>query len=550
MMIFSGAIFAALFSRRNYNNDVEDIFNELVMIDSLININEDVYAKLDELQQIKLKDNCRLTIIQEDGTVLLDTKVNSQLENHLDREEVKEAIESGKGSAMRYSDSTNQRMIYGAIKGNSGLILRMSMPSDGYIDYVVVMLPGLALSICLGIIISIFVSQQLSKRLALPLEIASKQLSDLQVNQPAKLEEDFRYEELNTIAQVTNQLSNKINATVKDLKEETNKIHYLLDQMSEGIMIIDENHNVILANHIALNILKSNNNELNQSLYTYTHNTYFLDFIEGDEQTTTIEVDSHYYSINKNEITNESFKGATVILFVDITDQVINNQMKTLFFSNASHELKTPLTSIQGYTELLSNDLIKDEEIKKKIFVKMGEETKRMSRLISDILTISKLESTHEDLVLTDINSDILIEDIFNTLLPISQDYQVEMINETNQFNFKCNLEHINQILINLLSNSIKYGKPGGYVKLKIEGINNGIRLNVEDNGIGIPEKDIPHLSERFYRVDKGRSREREGTGLGLSIVKHIVSIYHGTMKIESILGSGTKITIELYTNI
>ena len=221
-------------------------------------------------------------------------------------------------------------------------------------------------------------------------------------------------------------------------------------------------------------------------------------------------------------------------------------KMKQMFFSNASHELKTPLTSIQGYAELLNQHLINDEVQKDEFVHRILKETKNMTRLINDILVISKLENhqTIPDIQLLHLN--LIIEDIFHTLSPMANDRGIHLICHSENVDFYGDLEQINQLFTNLLSNSIKYGRDGGWVSVKFNLETDSLKIIVEDNGIGIPKEDIPHLTERFYRVDKGRTKAIEGTGLGLAIVKHIVQLYEGDLKIESVLGIGTKTTIYL----
>lgn len=549
ILVFISTTFAYFFADYAYKKDVENIVNELMVIDASIDTSEDMLIKAKQIVNLDLRQNSRITILDKQGNVIADTAVSEQLENHIDRKEVQEAINNGVGHTIRYSETLKCQMIYAAYLGDSGYIFRMSAPSAGYITYFKVLLPGLLGSIALAFVLSAFISRSLSKKMALPLETISKQLETLREGDMYEVQDEYKYEELNTIAQVTNLLTSRINETVSNLKKETSKIHYLLNHMSEGICILDEDGYVILINNVALKMLGNKEFVSNEKFNYYSDNIDFLEFVESNSKSFQFDYSNHNYMITKNRVTHGGFVGSTILFFIDITEQVRNAKMKQMFFSNASHELKTPLTSIQGYTELLANDLVNDEELKKQIYVKISSETKRMSRLINDILTISKLENRQQSYPITIISLNILVQDLFNTLAPIANDRNIMMINDSESFDFYANLEHMNQLLVNLLSNSIKYGRENGWVRLKIEKTSYGIKIKVTDNGIGIEYKHLPHLTERFYRVDKGRSRAIEGTGLGLSIVKHIVQLYDGDLKIESSIGIGTVVTIKLVIN-
>ncbi len=548
-LIIASLTFAYFFSNLTYENDVENIINELKIIDTMLaeySDTIDIEEQTEMLASLNLKEDSRITIITVDGDVVADSSIAGELENHLDREEVQEALKTGEGSAIRYSGTLGYKMIYAAYYGESGYIIRMSAPSDGFVDYYMVLIPGIGISFLIAFALSSFLSKRLADKMAAPIESITNQLSSIREDNGLYVNESYQYAELNTIAQVTNRLTDKINETVDSLKEETKKIHYLLNQMSEGIIIMDDQKQVILINRVALQVLKGSTKENGKAIDEYTSNQFFLDFVNQKEKNMVLAYDDRLYAITKNEVNDDVFAGSTILLFIDVTEQKNNEKMKQMFFSNASHELKTPLTSIQGYTELLTNDLVVDEEMKKEILNKIALETKRMSRLINDILMISKLENDEYKVTLSIIQLRLLVEDVFNTLSPIASDRHISLINESEDFDFYGNLEHMNQILTNLLSNSIKYGEENGWVKLKIEKKKYGIKIVVRDNGIGIAQENIPHLTERFYRVNKGRTKTIEGTGLGLSIVKHIVQLYHGELDIQSELGKGTTVIVKL----
>lgn len=216
------------------------------------------------------------------------------------------------------------------------------------------------------------------------------------------------------------------------------------------------------------------------------------------------------------------------------------------FFSNASHELKTPLTSIRGYVELLENDMATDEKMKKDFLARIKKESNNMTNLINDILMISRLETKEAEVTMSEVRICPLLNEACNSLEPLAKEYQVELKSNCRPLTMTANAEQLRELLSNLITNAIKYNKPGGKVEVTIAAESKELVLTVEDTGVGIPEDAKQRIFERFYRVDKGRSKKVGGTGLGLSIVKHIVNYYEGSIEVESRLGEGTRFTVRL----
>ena len=546
VLLICSVISTYIFSRLTFENNVNNMLYSLQLIDYSLDYNQDLKSQVDLVNAQTLEKDSRMTLIDKQGTVIADSALDSLEENHLNRKEVQDALKYGTGQEARYSSSIHKNMLYVAYLSEHDVIIRLSVPYSGMKDYLAMVVPGIGISLVISLVLSIIFSKYISRKVSEPLEEITEELLRIEENDPVFKKHVYEYNELNEIASVTDRLANKINQTIASLQREKNKVHYILDHMQEGMIVLDENQSVILINHEANVMFDCHEIGKGLPIGEYVKKEKILRRILSENKYETFHLEDKYYSIHKATIDSGVFKDSTIVLFLDVTLEEKAMKMKQLFFSNASHELKTPLTSIQGYTELLSQHLIRDENQKEEFIGRILKETKNMTRLINDILMISKLESHQVMQNYEWLQLNLVVEDIFNTLTPLANDRHIRMMYHGEAISFFGDLEQITQLLINLLSNSVKYGRENGWVSLKIDEQVDKIKIVVEDNGIGIPREDIPHITERFYQVDKGRSKTIEGTGLGLAIVKHIVQLYDGTMRIESVYGIGTKTTIYL----
>ena len=231
----------------------------------------------------------------------------------------------------------------------------------------------------------------------------------------------------------------------------------------------------------------------------------------------------------------------------DYLNQIeMEKQIRQEFFSNASHELKTPITSVQGYAELLESGIIQDEEQKKEFLNRIKKEAANMNNLINDILMISKLETKDAEVLKSDVRLSIVLNDILDSLKPLAASHEVLIHLDCKPICIYANSQQMKELFGNLITNAVKYNKPGGEVWVRVREEDRNLIVQVKDNGMGIPKDSLSRIFERFYRVDKGRSKKQGGTGLGLSIVKHIVNFYHGTINVTSELDVGTEFTVKI----
>lgn len=444
-LIVSSTVFCLVMSNKNLKQTESKLLDTLHLMDYMLDYDGDVEQQIKEICEIDGNEDSRATILKTDGTVMADNGVTDteMLENHLDREEIKEALENGSGYAKRYSQTIHQHMLYAALLSENGdYILRLAVPYEGLYMYLKVLIPAVLLGIVVALAASSFLAERFARSVTTPLNEIASELRKVDKGEPEIFMKHYQYEELNVIIDAMNQMSAEIGTYVKKLELE----------------------------------------------------------------------------------------------------RIIRQE----FFSNASHELKTPITSIKGYTELLGSGLVTKTEVQKDFLSRIEKEADHMTNLINDILMISKLETKEVEVEMTDFQIYPLVEDILSALEPMACDYGVKIYTECKPLTVKANKQQLQELLNNLLVNAIKYNKPDGAVRLTLTSEKEDMILIVSDTGVGIPNEAKRRVFERFYRVDKGRSKKMGGTGLGLSIVKHIVNYYGGNISLESQVDVGTTFTVRL----
>ncbi|HJB07841.1 MAG TPA: GHKL domain-containing protein [Candidatus Enterocloster faecavium] len=446
-LILNGLIFYMVGSRVILNSSTRDMLYMLEVLDGSLDYEGDLAETMKKLDPLMDGNNSRLTVIKMDGTVLADTQAQmDELDNHLDRKEVQDAIQTGSGYARRRSDTLNEGMLYVAYRSkNADVILRAAVPYSGFQQYLPLFFPASALSLLVAVVGSFIVTTRLVSSITKPLQDIAKEMLKVKGDYTELNFEHCQYPEINVIADTTMKMSKN----VKDY----------LNQIEKERMIRQE------------------------------------------------------------------------------------------FFSNASHELKTPITSIQGYAELLESGMIQDEATKADFASRIKKEAVRMTGLINDILMISRLESKEAEVTFSDVRISVLLEEIVDSLKPQAAEAQVFIHVDCQPLMIHANLQQMRELLTNLISNAVKYNRPGGQVWVNIRETDGQMVIRVKDNGVGIPSDSLDRIFERFYRVDKGRSRKQGGTGLGLSIVKHIVNFYHGTIHVSSEPDIGSEFTVFLPMN-
>ena len=540
-LILSSSVSMVILSNQLLENTEHDMLYAVKLIEYQLDDKQDLKEQVVPLNDLAYNDNTRLTIIDTDGDVLADSDEESIEENHRGREEVREALSDGVGYATRYSQTTHQNMLYVAVF-NDDYIVRLSLPYDGIFDYLPVLIKPLGIGAVISLVIALILSKRFANTLTAPLQEITTQVMKMKDYRELEFD-DYKYDEFNIIAYKLEEQAKTIHDTMKTLKEERIKINGILDQMKEGFILLDSNFDVLMVNRKAQK-LYGNTIKLNRSIRDFIFDFKIinaLDHLSTERQIVEIEKEKEFYNCYVAKVDY----GVT-LLFVNVTEQHNSMKMRQEFFSNVSHELKTPITSIRGYSELLEAGVINDEGAKKKALDKIHDEVDNMSNLINDILMISRLENKDIDVIKHPVHLMPLVDEIVDTMQVEIDKRHLTVTKNVEDITYISNHQHMYQLLSNLITNAIKYNVENGSITIEAHQSETNIIIVVSDTGRGISKIDQGRVFERFFRCDQGRDKETGGTGLGLAIVKHIVQYYHGNIHLSSKLNEGTTFKIVL----
>ena len=478
-------------------------------------------------------DHYRLTWVTEDGHVVYDTAADErQMTNHADREEILEALETGKGSASRHSDTLLERTVYEAIRLTDGSVLRISVSQKTMLVLVLGMLhPVCVVALC-AIVLSLLLSHRMSRKIMEP-------LNALDLDHP--LENDT-YAELSPLLRKLNQQYQQIDRQKRILQRMTDEFEQVTSCMQEGLVVLDKETHIRSINTAARKIFDTDPECIGQSFYMVYHGNALqkaLDTaLEKGHGSTVAEVQGREYRFNVSNIQSGGKLLGAVILAEDVTEQINAERTRREFTANVSHELKSPLQSIMGSAELLENGLVRPED-QPRFMGHIRKESARLLSLIENILRLSQLDE-NMGLPKEDVDLFALAQEAVSSLELQAVDKNVKIRIEGGPCMIQGVRAMLYEIVRNLCDNAIKYNVDGGEVRVQVQ---SGI-LTVTDTGIGIPPEDQSRIFERFYRVDKAHSRQCSGTGLGLSIVKHAVQYHNARMELKSTFGVGTTIRV------
>ena len=477
----------------------------------------------------------RISLIARDGEVIYDNRsAAGTMPNHLDRTEVGEAIEHGSGASRRFSETLDEETYYFAVRLEDGNILRLSKTTSSIFGLYIESMPTVIGVIALAIIVGYLFAGNLTKRIVNPIN---------RVDLTAELTSP--YDELIPFVKTISQQKEHIDQQMMELKNRTNTIEAIMDSMSEGIIIIDPKGVVISVNKSAASFFEIDTVEGKNILELFRR----ADLIEnarsalnGTRNEMNIEHGDNVYRVYFSSVKNSG----AILLFLDITERVNVERLRREFSANVSHELKTPLTSIFGHAEMLNSGMVKEGD-EQGFYKQIQDEAARMIALIDDIILISKLDendaSDFELLECVDLKA--VAAEAVSALRQKADDKKVSITLSAEPVEMKANHSQIFELFQNLIDNSIKYNKQGGKINIELGFADDGrVNILIADTGIGIPENDKVRVFERFYRVDKSRSKSTGGTGLGLAIVKHIVFTHKGKIHLDSVENEGTTIQI------
>lgn len=515
-------------------------------------------------KEIHQNINTRITIIGSDGTVLADTSENpANMNNHLNRVEVIEALRTGDAAvSTRFSNTVNADFLYVAAPtkvGSETYIVRVSKRlteiealNDSILAVSVLMILSAAV---LTLIVSVYVSKRITRPIDALTKIAN-QISDGDFGKKIYIKAN---DQIGELATAFNKMSQSLDFSVNELKQRNSELEAILNSMINGIIAVDRNKNIIMINKFCFDILELPDDFVaeNESMYKIIRNDEIAKMVESSMlDGCSLVKELSYVHLDKilRIYVNPIFSSGreilgSIVVIQDVSQIRKLEQMRSDFVSNVSHELKTPLTSIKGFVDTLKGGAINNTDTALRFLDIIDIESDRLYRLINDILLLSEIESMDREMEQTRVNLESVVNEVYDILDQKASDKGLVLeAHFEGSVELMANRDRIKQMLINLVDNAIKYTEKGK-VEIKAVRMANTITIRVIDTGVGFSEVHKERLFERFYRVDKGRSRNQGGTGLGLSIVKHIVMLYKGRISVKSTPGQGSTFEIVLPVN-
>ena len=502
---------------------------------SSVAVEEDGVTYLSKLES----NRYRITWIKADGTVIYDTKNGADtMENHADREEVREALSSGEGEGTRYSSTLLENTMYCAKRLSDGTVLRISMSRASAGALAFGMIQPILIVLIVALALSGILASQISKRIARP-------LNDLDLEHPL---ENNTYDEISPLLNRINFQHKEIKSQVKELQQKKDEFNQITSSMNEGLVLLDNNGTILSINPAAQNILETDEYCIGKDFLTidrrHDMSIAIQNALNNGKSEIRSEINGREYQFDISRIQSANKTIGAVLLAFDITERELAEKTRREFTANVSHELKTPLQGIIGSAELIEGGMVKPEDMPR--FVShIKEEAKRLVVLIEDIIRLSELD---EGSAMPQSEVDLLniANEVKNNLDGTAKAKNVSIQVSGKNVVIEGVKRLIYEIIFNLCDNAIKYNKDVGKVDISISETESNSVIKVKDNGIGIAPEEQNHIFERFYRVDKSHSKASGGTGLGLSIVKHAVQYHNGTVTIDSQIGKGTEITIAI----
>ena len=484
-------------------------------------------------------DRYRLTWVNADGTVIYDSHVDAAtMENHADREEIREALASGTGSSTRQSSTLTEQTIYEATRLNDGSVLRVSVSRATVLVLVLGMLRPIAIVLVIAIVLSAWLAHRMAKTIVAP-------LNNLNLDNPM---ENEAYEELSPLLHRIQAQHLEIKSQLRTLQHKQNEFEQITGNMKEALVLLDSTGRILSINPAARTLFGAGITCIGEDFLTIDRKQNMRLALQTTREQGSADFrareNGREYQFDLSRIDSDGNHHGMVILAFDITEQVNAEKNRQEFTANVSHELKTPLQSIIGSAELMENGIVKAEDAPR--FVgRIRKEASRLVTLIDDIIRLSQLDDG-TDMPHEEVSLKVLSEEVCETLADAAKlkGVSLEIIGEDGVVNGVRRLLY--EVVYNLCDNAIKYNQPGGRVKVTVAQKSGEVLLSVQDTGIGISPEHQEKVFERFYRVDKSHSRQSGGTGLGLSIVKHAVQYHHGRIILESEQNKGTTVSVIL----
>ena len=486
-----------------------------------------------------LHTTSRVTWVAADGTVLYDNEADaSTMENHADREEIREALTSETGTAQRFSSTLSEQTLYVTQRLSDGTVIRLASAQKTVGLLLISMIQPILIILVLSLLLSAVLASRLSKGLIKP-------ILSLDLEHPEDCE---TYDELTPILSRLKRQNDTIQQQMNLLKQRQTEFAALTDNMSEGFLLLDRQGHVLSHNSGALRLLGVEEPEGEVNVLVLNREEPFRQAVDealsGKRSQQMLHLNGRYCKLLANPVLADGKPAGAVLVLLDVTEQEQRDELRREFTANVSHELKTPLTSISGIAEIMQSGMVKPEDIQS-FAGDIYQEAQRLIALVEDIIRLSRLDDGAESLEREPVNLLSIAQDVARRLDSAAQKAGVTLKVMGLSVEVRGITSVLDEMVYNLCDNAIKYNHPGGTVNVTVAPADDGsAEVTVEDTGIGIPVEDQSRVFERFYRVDKSHSKEIGGTGLGLSIVKHGASLHGAQIHMDSQVGRGTSVQL------
>lgn len=542
---------------RSMQQEITDEMNRaMVLISSAIESSanpEDYLQQIADIQQGQI----RVTWIQPDGTIHFESEYNKgEMENHLQRPEVQQALQKGHGVDVRHSHTLAKDYYYTAERFSDGSVLRLGMERNTIFAHIQYLLPITLLFILIVSLGCIRASRRLTDSLLRPLQTTATLMERIGApGEPPMKKLDHVEKELRPLVDKIVDQSNILNKTIHTLSQQRNMVRLMMENLQEGVILTNENYDVLVVNQCSVTMLgqKDTNVLIGKHLPDLFPQAPWCKIRRGSENdevcTWKVTLHENQYQINVQCVENSAGFNGYLFIMEDITEQERSEQLRREFTSNVSHELKTPLTSISGFAEVLATKLYQNDDDVVHFATLIRKESKRLLIMIEEIMHLTRIEEERRQFVIEPVYLKQIIEDIVGFMTPMWREKKVTVHCQLEDTSFEGDKTLIRELAMNLIDNAVKYNHPDGHVYIRVQAVKDDVEFSVRDTGIGISEDKQKRVFERFYRADSSRSKTINGAGLGLSIVKHIVEQHHGTIHLRSTEGEGTEITVRIPRN-
>ena len=489
------------------------------------------------LEHLKQKD-ARITYIDASGNVLYDSQADiSSMENHSDRKEFEEAVQKGHGYAERISSTLSEKTVYYAQRLTDGTVLRVAVVHSSILALMLQLLPSVTGVAIVMLILAGVVAARISAKIVKP-------INTLDLDHP---EDNQIYEEVGPLLSRIHKQNHQIQMQLETARRNQEEFQIITENMQEGLLVIDAYTIILSGNSSVWRMFQLREPKTGESVYSLDRNEDFRkvveDVLRGQHGSAMLQLDGEYVQLIANPVSRDGRVVGAVLLLVNETEKVERENLRREFSANVSHELKTPLTSISGFAEIIQNGMVQGEDVQK-FAGRIYREAQRLIQLVEDTIKISQLDEGENPYEWEKVDAYVVVKNVCSNLKEIAAKKNVHLFIDGEKLIFCTVRPILEEVIYNLCDNGIKYNREDGTVSIHLQELKDSVEIRIKDTGIGIPREDCSRVFERFYRVDKSHSKAIGGTGLGLSIVKHGVTFLGGTLKMLSEEGKGTEITM------